>query len=271
VKSEVRGPKANFELRSRSAFTLIEILVVIAIIAILAGMILPAILAAMKRAKVAKARMEMSEMVQAFHSYFAAYGQYPVSGAARVSVVPPAITAPADDFTFGGAVADQNGNPFTVNASGSYQASNAEAVGVLMDLEQYPNGTPTVNQRHIKNPQRIVFLPAHLTGNVGTPGVGPDGVYRDPWGNPYFVTVDLNYDDRARDSFYRLQRVSQQQPNNSAGFHALLNPVDANGNGDHYEYGGTVMIWSAGPDGRIDTSTDSKHGANKDNVLSWEQ
>ena len=47
-----------------------------------------------------------------------------------------------------------------------------------------------------------------MAGNTTSPGVGPDGVYRDPWGNPYIITIDLNYDDKARDAFYRNPTVS---------------------------------------------------------------
>jgi hypothetical protein len=213
----------------------------------------------------------MSAIVQAFQSYYSTYGQYPISGAAKLSVLPPNVAAPGEDFTYGGSLSDQNGNLVSINAPGPYQALNAEAIAILMDLEQYPNGTPTVNQQHVKNTQRIPFLPARMVDSVSSPGVGPDGVYRDPWGNPYIITIDLNYDDQVRDAFYKLRNVSQKQPNNSTGYHGLLNVADANGNGDHYEYHGAVMVWSAGPDGKIDTSTDSSHGANKDNVLSWEQ
>ena len=53
-----------------------------------------------------------------------------------------------------------------------------------------------------KNPQRISFLNAKLTGDVTSPGVGTDYVYRDPWGNPYIITLDANYDAaRAQDVF----------------------------------------------------------------------
>ena len=51
--------------------------------------------------------------------------------------------------------------------------------------------------------KRPLYLNATRPGDTNTPGVGPDGVYRDPWGNPYIITVDLNYDDKARDAFYR--------------------------------------------------------------------
>jgi hypothetical protein len=36
-----------------------------------------------------------------------------------------------------------------------------------------------------------------------------------------------------------------------------------------YGYRGKVMVWSAGPDGKIDSSSLANQGVNKDNVLSW--
>ena len=49
-----------------------------------------------------------------------------------------------------------------------------------------------------KNPQQHIFLNAHMSGDTSSPGVGTDLVYRDPWGNPYVITMDLNYDESVR-------------------------------------------------------------------------
>jgi hypothetical protein len=142
-------------------------------------------------------------------------------------------------------------------------------MAVLMDMETYQNGNPTINMKHVKNPSQIQFLQAKFSGNTTFSGVGTDGVYRDPWGNPYIISIDTNNDDKCRDAFYRLQKVSQTQPGSPVGYFGLANAIDPNGNGNHFEFGASVMVWSAGPDGRIDTNNDADHGANKDNVLSW--
>jgi hypothetical protein len=97
--------------------------------------------------------------------------------------------------------------------------------------------------------------------------VGPDGVYRDPWGTPYIISLDINDDNVCRDAFYRLQTVSRQSA--QTGFNGLFNPVDPNGVGDHFQFNGKIMIWSAGSDGAVDKSRPANAGANKDNVLSW--
>ena len=86
-------------------------------------------------------------------------------------------------------------------------------MAVLMDMEHWP-AMPltqyTIDQGHVKNPQRTHYLNATQVTATNLAGVGPDGVYRDPWGNPYVITIDLNYDGKARDAFYRLKAVSQQ-------------------------------------------------------------
>jgi len=102
-----------------------------------------------------------------------------------------------------------------------------------------------------------------------SPGIGSDGVYRDPWGNPYIITMDMDGDNKSRDGFYRLQKVSQQS--GAGGFNGLYNGLDDNGgNGDHFEANAPVMVWSFGPDGKIDTGSSATQNANKDNILSWQ-
>jgi hypothetical protein len=74
------------------------------------------------------------------------------------------------------------------------------------------------------------------------------------------------------DIFYCQQKVSQQPAGGTAGYNGLVNVTDPNGNGDHYLFHGKVMAWSAGPDGKVDsTSKASFRGTpNSDNVLSWQ-
>jgi len=84
-------------------------------------------------------------------------------------------------------------------------------MAILLDLDKFGNGVATVNTNHLKNPQTIVFFNPRFSGDASSPGVGIDGVYRDPWGNPYIITLDMNYDNKCRDAFYRLQPVSQHQ------------------------------------------------------------
>jgi len=36
-----------------------------------------------------------------------------------------------------------------------------------------------------------------------------------------------------------------------------------------FEYRGSVMVWSLGPDGLADQNSAANAGANKDNIVSW--
>jgi type II secretory pathway pseudopilin PulG len=249
-------------------FTLIELLGVIVILVILAAVLLPQG-GGGGPARVKEAQIEMSQIANAIQAYHSCYNRYPVSDDALASIRPPHFAPSGEDFTFGGIYRDQNGKPISVGSPGAYQAMNAEVIAILMNMEKYPNGTPTPNGNHDRNPQKIKFLNAAMATDTTSSGVGLDGVYRDPWGNPYIISIDANNDDKCRDAFHKLRRVSQSQANGPAGYFGLTNAIDASGNGDHFEFSGSVMVWSAGPDGKIDTSADADHGANKDNVLSW--
>jgi prepilin-type N-terminal cleavage/methylation domain-containing protein len=258
--------------RWSGAFTLIELLVVIAIIAILAGLLLPVLSQGKTKAKVGKAKTEINNIVAAIQQYDTTYSRLPVSGAAQAAANP--------DFTFG---TINNGNPLVLSPAGNttsiantngnttYQAANSDVIAILMDLPLYPDGiTPTSNTNHIKNPQKTPFLNAKMTGDTISSGVGSDYVYRDPWGNPYIISMDLNYDNQTKDSFYCLNNVSQNTGN--IGFNGLVNP---SGVPNNFVANATVMVWSFGPDGQaapVDNMSNPLHanqGVNKDNVTSW--
>jgi prepilin-type N-terminal cleavage/methylation domain-containing protein len=261
------------------AFTLIELLVVIAIIGILAAMLLPVIGRVKTKVQVSTAQTAVGQIVGAIADYDSHYSQMP----STKGVVTSSIAANNEDFTYGtymlgGLKVPAPGAPQAIlspnipgfgGIQGIYQTNNAEMMAVLLDLERYGNGADTVNKGHVRNTLHTPLLPVKRVSDTTSAGVGLDGVYRDPWGNPFIISIDLNNDGKCRDAFYRLHSVSRKQPGSPTGLNGLFNAQDPTGASDDYEYNGHAMAWSAGPDGMIDPTVPANQGENRDNVLSW--
>jgi len=223
------------------AFTLVEMLVVIAIIGILAGILLPVMGTIKTKAKIKQAQMEMVNLAAAIKAYEAEYHRFPSSVDVERKGTP--------DFTFG-----TTGTPITpavVTGGGStpYEANNSEVMYILLNQI---NQAPPALQAQIKNrnPRNMSFFDAKMVPDEQSGISTVDHIFRDPWGSPYIITVDLNDDNKSIDGYY----CKFPGP----GFV---------GNAAPYAFNGSIMIWSFGPDKQYGTQAGKNY--DKDNVLSW--
>lgn len=201
------------------AFTLIELLVVIAIIIILAGLLFPAFQAVQNQAKRTQAKNDLTQIVNAVNAYYTEYGKYPL---------PSTATA---DYIYG------PGGPATNDDL--FYALRAVAGG-------------NINGSDAANPRKIVFInppyvkdPANPRSGIGT-AAATIGRYFDPWGTPYAIEIDGNYDNQI-----------------------LVNPYALNAGATPLQIG--VIVWSLGKDqlGGVG-SPDKNAGTAADDVISWQ-
>jgi len=200
-----------------SAFTLIELLVVIAIIIILAGLLFPAFRGVQNQAKRTQAKNDLTQIVTAVNAFYTEYGKYPVV---------------VDDTP----IADNSDLFYTLRAvaSGTANAGNAA------------------------NPRKIVFISPPDVKNSSQPksGIGTTsstGQYFDPWGTPYKIAIDGNYDNQIANPYSDTDGSAGGDPNATPAYALRIG----------------VIAWSYGSDRLLGTGVGGKY-KDSDDVISWQ-
>ncbi len=185
-------------------FTLLELLVVIAIIGILAGLMFPATTGALRKAERTHAENTAYNLKNAISAYFTEYRKYPVKG----------------------------------------DANETDEIRTDSDLMDILLGADSEAQSGGLNPRRIAFYTDKAAKPMG------DGKYRkgirlesdgggelwDPYGDYYYVRMDLDYNNRVEKPTWDKTGDSQFLPE-------------------------SILVWSAGKD---NDESDAQ-----DNVKTW--
>ena len=196
--------------RTGAAFTLVELLVVIAIIAVLSGLAFPAFQSVQNSAKRTQAKNDLMQIVTAVNAFYTEYGRYPV-----LSTVP----------------------------DGKYNADNNDQLFNVL------KGTADQGEQLELNPRRIQFIQQPVAKSTTDPRSGQalGGPHQwkwvDPWGMPYSVSVDHDYDG------------------------AVENPYSSNAGFAGVNVG--AIAWSLGKD-KAGGSGDKNDTVAKDDVISWQ-
>ena len=205
----------------------------ISILVILGGLAFPVLNGVMDRAKKTQAKNDLAQIVNAVRAYYTEYGKYPL-----------ATWEHGNDVTFAGdSYQDQIFNVLRANGSGRDNPTSTSA-----DDNQ--------------NPRRLPFLQVPDAKDKTNPrgGIVPNdaatnrGMFVDPWGSPYIVRIDGNYDNEL---------------NNPYGANAGARPLREN-----------VIAWSLGKDRASSAPTthlnagpgsgDLRAGTNADDIISWQ-
>jgi prepilin-type N-terminal cleavage/methylation domain-containing protein len=206
--------------RQSLGFTLIELLVVIAIIAILVGLLFPAFKAVQNQARSTQAKNDLTQIVNAVNAFYTDYGKYPL------------VTA---DTIYG-----PSGTP------------NNALFNVLrgLDATNNPRQIVFINPPYVKTPTNPRSGIATQVTTINSISVAI-GDYVDPWGTPYNVAIDGDYNNQTANPY----------PDGSAGGDASAS----------YALHIGVIAWSFGADQAIGTKTPANPSfTNSDDVISWQ-
>jgi type II secretory pathway pseudopilin PulG len=192
------------------------LLVVIGIIAILVGLLFPAFKAVQNQARSTQAKNDLTQTVNAVNAFYTDYGKYPTSA--------------------------------TTDTAATFSANN----NTLFDVLRNMTGT---NPGNTLNPRAIHFIDPPFAKDQANPRSGiqnSTGVWYDPWGLPYSVAIDANYNNIVKAPAYT----------------DLPFTTATDGSGDVGPSIG-VISWSPGKDGSLGTNGNGIY-TNSDDVISWQ-
>jgi prepilin-type N-terminal cleavage/methylation domain-containing protein len=203
LKSSSALHRSTPQRRYQGAFTLIELLVVIAIIGILMGVAVPSLFSVYERARKTQAKNDLTQIVNAVNAFYTDYGKYPL-------------------------------------------ATNDNTISPTQDLFYTLRAQPFgLNVGNVANPRQIVYISPRVLGTapVRSGIASDDGQFYDPWGTPYRVAIDGDYNNNINPNPYASNTGAGPSPVNTG-----------------------VIAWSFGKD-RVQGTANFNAS---DDVISWQ-
>ena len=158
MKSHVSAKR--IPTRLRAAFTLIELLIVIVIIAVLAGVAFPVTAMVMDAARNAEAKNEVRNIANAISMYELEYGRLPLPAGSGGD-----MELATDNGTLMAVLSGENVDDLNPKEKVFYEGKQAKGIE-----QELPTG--------------------------GIYGSGQRVFLADPWGGPYYVMIDADYDGK---------------------------------------------------------------------------
>ena len=232
-------PVSAFAAKQReraSAFTLLELLVVITIIIILIGFLFPAFRGIQDQAKRTQAKNDLNQIVTAISAFYTEYGYYPLPSGINTDTI-------YGDPSVGG-------NPNNL----------------ILDILRYDTSHGDGAWVQTINPRQVVFIEPPVARDQTNPKLGirfTTGMWYDPWGYQYNMTIDANYNGVAN---------AQTAPNYTDLGTTYATATD--NSGDKGPKTGAVA-WTYGADDKIGNNGDAYYkdptsGIQSDDVVSWQ-
>ena len=170
----------------RQNFTLVELLTVIAVIAILAGILLPALGMVKESAKLNKALTEAKSIHMAIKSFYNDYKYLPAKDASG---------GKTNDVVICNAAANTAvGVPASLTADGTLHNDYLKLFDVLCCSSTVSGTAENISDDALKfnSAKKKYLTPAkdYYSSDASSKG------YRDPWGRPYIIYLDTNYDGK---------------------------------------------------------------------------
>ena len=249
--------KGMLQMKTRKYFTLVELLVVAGIIALLAGLILPAVIGGAQQGRITQAKSDMNAIQMALAQMDQTYQRILKleSGGTSAKFLKPSdaidcveksadTDLKTDIKTTKFIVLGKEGNKHDL-LSGTHKFSSDHEKAYNALIAELTNTGGTGSYKH--NIRKIKFLEPNKNFNPAKDYDDPVNLpylWRDPWGNPYTIMINIDGTDRV---------VKPDVP--SSGKYIM----------------GKTAVYSRGPNGDDNQGKNANEGGEKldDDIATW--